>query len=64
MEFCKAFNAQTQKEEKIPRYGGDHDLRRSFVHLRTAYSAMSFFIKKAAKLTSGSKLPGRDKAGR
>ena len=24
---------------------------------------MSFFIKKAANLTSGSKLPGRDKAG-
>jgi large subunit ribosomal protein L11 len=24
---------------------------------------MSFFIKKAAKLTSGSKAPGRDKAG-
>ena len=35
MEFCKAFNAQTQKEEKnTPIPGGDHDLRRSFVHLR------------------------------
>jgi len=35
MEFCKAFNAQTQKEEKnTPISGGDHDLCRSFVHLR------------------------------
>ena len=35
MEFCKAFNAQTQKEEKnTPIPGRHHDLRRSFVHVR------------------------------
>src|SRR3979411_394185 len=64
MEFCKAFNAQTQKEEKntpmtvwLTIYA---DLAFNFER-RTP--PMSFFIKKAAKLTSGSKLPGRDKAG-
>jgi large subunit ribosomal protein L11 len=64
MEFCKAFNAQTQKLEKgapIPvviTIFGD----RSFTfEMRTP--PVSFFIKKAAKLESGSKTPGRDKAG-
>ena len=64
MEFCKAFNAQTQKLEKgapipvvITIYGD-----RSFTfEMRT--SPMSHFIKKAAKLESGSKTPGRDIAG-
>jgi len=64
MEFCKNFNAQTQKEEKKhPDSGGDHDLRRSFVHLRDEDPPMSFFLKQAAKIQSGSKAPGRDKAG-
>ena len=64
MEFCKAFNAQTQKMEKgmpvpvtITIYGD-----RSFTfEMRTA--PMSYFLKKAAKLESGSKTPGRDTAG-
>ena len=64
MEFCKAFNAQTQKMEKgmpipvtITIYGD-----RSFTfEMRTA--PMSYFLKKAAKLESGSKTPGRDIAG-
>src|SRR3979409_2417344 len=43
MEFCKAFNAQTQKMEKG--------------------APMSPFLRKAAKLESGSKAPGRDVAG-
>jgi large subunit ribosomal protein L11 len=64
MEFCKAFNAQTQKVEKgtptpvvITIYAD-----RSFTfEMRTP--PMSYFLKKAAKLESGSKTPGRDVAG-
>src|SRR3990167_1200410 len=44
MEFCKAFNAQTQKiEKKTP--------------------PVSYFLKKAAKLDSGAKTPGRESVG-
>ena len=65
MEFCKAFNAQTQKLEKgapipvvITIYGD-----RSFTfEMKTP--PVSFFLKKAAKIQSGSKAPGRDKAGK
>jgi large subunit ribosomal protein L11 len=64
MEFCKAFNAQTQKLEKgtptpvvITIYAD-----RSFTfELKTP--PMSHFLKKAAKIESGSKTPGRDSAG-
>ena len=64
MEFCKAFNAQTQKLEKgapipvvITIYGD-----RSFTfEMKTP--PMSHFLKKAAKIESGSKTPGRDSAG-
>src|ERR1700749_386854 len=64
MEFCKEFNAQTQKMEKgspipvvITIYGD-----RSFTfEMKTP--PMSHFLKKAAKLESGSKPPGRDVAG-
>ena len=64
MEFCKAFNAQTQNLEKgspipvvITIYGD-----RSFTfEMKTP--PMSHFLKKAAKLESGSKTPGRDVAG-
>jgi large subunit ribosomal protein L11 len=64
MEFCKAFNAQTQKLEKgapipvvITVYGD-----RSFTfEMKTP--PVSFFLKKAAGITSGAKAPGRDKAG-
>src|SRR6202049_2217234 len=60
MEFCKAFNAQTQNLEKntpIPvviTVFGD----RSFTfEMRTP--PVSYFLKKAAKIESGSKTPGR-----
>ena len=64
MEFCKAFNAQTQKMEKgspipvvITIYGD-----RSFTfEMKTP--PVSYFLKKAAKLESGSKTPGREPAG-
>jgi large subunit ribosomal protein L11 len=64
MEFCKAFNAQTQKLEKgapIPvviTIFGD----RSFTfELKTP--PVSHFLKKAAKLEKGAKATGRDKVG-
>ena len=65
MEFCKAFNAQTQKEEKnapIPVVITIYQDRSFTFEMRTP--PMSYFLKKAAKITSGSKAPGRDKAGK
>jgi large subunit ribosomal protein L11 len=64
MAFCKDFNAKTLQMEKgspipvvITIYGD-----KSFTfEMRTP--PVSYFIKKAANLESGSKAPGRDKAG-
>ena len=63
MEFCKAFNAATQKMEPgmpipviITAYA---DRTFSFV---TKLPPVSYFIKQAAKVQSGSKTPGRAKA--
>jgi len=64
MEFCKAFNAKTQDQEKnmpipvtITVFFGQ-----SFTfEMKTAPA--SFFLKKAAKLSSGSKSPGVTSAG-
>ena len=64
MEFCKAFNAQTQKLEKgapIPVVITIFADRSFTFEMRTP--PVSHFIKKAAKLESGSKTPGRDIAG-
>ena len=64
MEFCKAFNAQTQKEEKntpIPVVITIYADRSFTFEMKTP--PMSHFLKKAAKLESGSKTPGRDSAG-
>jgi large subunit ribosomal protein L11 len=64
MEFCKAFNAQTQEMEKgqpIPvviTYYQDKSF--NFV-MKTP--PVSYFLKKAAKLKSGSKEPGKTSAG-
>ena len=65
MEFCKAFNAATQELEKsmpIPTIITVY-ADRSFTFV-TKTPPASFLIKKAAKLESGSKTPGRDKAGK
>ena len=64
MAFCKDFNAKTSQLEKgapipvvITIYGD-----KSFTfEMKTP--PMSHFLKKAAKLESGSKTPGRDVAG-
>src|SRR5436853_1863906 len=65
MAFCKDFNAKTSQMEKgapipvvITIYG---DKSFSF-EMKTP--PMSYFLKKAAKLESGSKTPGRDSAGK
>lgn len=64
MEFCKAFNAHTQKTEagtpipvEITAYA---DRTFSFI---TKTPPASFFLKKAAKKKSGAKMPGREKVG-
>jgi len=64
MEFCKAFNAQTQKLEKnspIPVVITIYQDRSFTFELKTP--PVSYFIKKAAKIESGAKAPGRDKVG-
>jgi len=64
MEFCKAFNAQTQNMEKgtpIPVVITAYADRTFAFEMKTP--PVSYFIKKAAKLESGSKTPGRDMAG-
>ena len=65
MEFCKAFNAQTQEMEKgspIPveiTYYQD----KSFT-FKMKTPPVSFFLKKAAGLQKGGQTPGRGIAGR
>ncbi len=64
MEFCKAFNAATQELEKampIPTVITVY-ADRSF-SFTTKTPPASFLIKKAAKLKSGSKEPGKVSAG-
>jgi large subunit ribosomal protein L11 len=64
MEFCKAFNAQTQEMEKgspIPvviTYYQD----KSFTFVMKT-PPVSYFLKKAVNLKSGAKEPGKQKAG-
>jgi large subunit ribosomal protein L11 len=64
MEFCKAFNAQTQKIEKntpIPVIITTYQDRSFTFEMKTP--PVSYFLKKAAKLESGSKTPGREPVG-
>jgi len=64
MEFCKSFNAKTQNEEKgmpIPVTITVFSDKSFSFEMKTPPA--SYFIKKAAKLESGSKAPGRDVAG-
>ena len=64
MEFCKAFNARTQKEEKgmpIPVTITIFSDKSFTFEMKTPPA--SFYLKKAAKLESGSKTPGREPVG-
>jgi large subunit ribosomal protein L11 len=61
MEFCKAFNAKTQDMEKkmpIPVTITVFSDKSFSFEMKTPPA--SYFLKKAAKLSSGSKAPGRD----
>jgi large subunit ribosomal protein L11 len=64
MEFCKAFNARTQEMEAgqpcpvIITYFTDKSFQ---MEIKTPPA--SFLLKKAAKLKSGSKVPGKETAG-
>ncbi len=65
MEFCKAFNAQTQQLEPglpIPVVITVYE-DRSFTFIMKTPPA-SILLKKAAGITSGSKVPNRDKVGK
>jgi large subunit ribosomal protein L11 len=64
MEFCKAFNAATQEQENgaptpvvITIYAD-----KSFT-FETKLPPVTYFLKKAMNLKSGSKLPGKESAG-
>jgi large subunit ribosomal protein L11 len=64
MEFCKAFNAKTAEHEKgaptpvvITIYAD-----KSFT-FETKLPPVTYFLKKAVNLKSGSKLPGKESAG-
>jgi large subunit ribosomal protein L11 len=64
MEFCKNFNARTQEQEKgmpIPVTITVFSDKSFAYEMKTPPA--SYFLKKAAKLESGSKAPGRDVAG-
>ena len=64
MEFCKAFNAKTQDQEKgmpIPVTITVFSDKSFTFEMKTPPA--SYFLKKAAKLEGGSKAPGRDFAG-
>ncbi len=64
MEFCKAFNAKTQDLEPgapcptVITYYQDKSFE---IDIKTPPAA--YYLKKAAKLTSGGKTPGRDTVG-
>ncbi|NVO12740.1 MAG: 50S ribosomal protein L11 [Rhodoplanes sp.] len=64
MEFCKAFNAQSQQLEKgspIPVVITIYADRSFTFEMRTP--PVSYFLKKAAGIQSGAKATGRDHVG-
>jgi len=61
MEFCKAFNAKTQEVERntpIPVTITVFSDKSFSFDMKTPPA--SYFLKKAAKLSAGSQMPGRD----
>ncbi len=64
MEFCKAFNAKTQEMEKDSPVPVEITIYvdKSFT-FEMKQPPMSYFIKQALKLKSGSQNPGRESAG-
>ena len=65
MEFCKAFNAQTQEMEKgqpIPVVITYYQDKSFTFQMKTP--PVSHFLKKAASIPKGSQAPGRASAGK
>ena len=65
MEFCKAFNAQSQEMEKgspIPVVITYYQDKSFTFAMKTP--PVSYFLKKAVNLKSGSKEPGKSVAGK
>jgi len=65
MEFCKAFNAQTQDQEKgspIPVVITYYQDKSFIFQMKTP--PVSYFLKKAAAVQKGGQTPGRAVAGR
>ncbi|MCT8996935.1 50S ribosomal protein L11 [Chelativorans intermedius] len=65
MEFCKAFNAQTQEMEKgspIPVVITYYQDKSFTFAMKTP--PVSYFLKKEAKLKSGAKEPGKQTVGK
>ncbi|MBK8458039.1 MAG: 50S ribosomal protein L11 [Phyllobacteriaceae bacterium] len=65
MEFCKAFNAATQEMEKgspVPVVITYYQDKSFTFAMKTP--PVSYFLKKAAGVASGSKEPGKAKAGK
>ena len=61
MEFCKAFNAKTQEMEKgapCPTIITYYQHKSFTMDIKTPPA--SYYLRKAAKLKSGAKLPGRE----
>ena len=64
MEFCKAFNAATQKQDQgvpIPTVITVFADKSFSFEMKSAPA--SYYIKKAAKLNKGAKLPGAETVG-
>jgi len=64
MEFCKAFNAKTQDMEPgapCPTVISYYQDKSFTMDIKTPPA--SYFLKKAAKLNSGAKVPGRETVG-
>jgi len=64
MEFCKAFNAATQNQEKgAPTPVVITIFADKSFSFETRLPPVTYYLKKAMNLKSGSKLPGKDSAG-
>ena len=64
MEFCKAFNAKTQDLEPgapCPTVISYYQDKSFSMEIKTPRA--SYYLRKAAKLASGGKLPGRETVG-
>ena len=64
MEFCKAFNARTADQEKgAPTPVVITIFADKSFSFETKLPPVTYFLKKAVNLKSGSKLPGKESAG-